>query len=277
MALALAAALGLFGNGAARAHDTWLEPRPDTERGERVLALGTGEQFPALQSPVPVELLQGSRCAARGVSPVAAPPAWPLRWRADGAHALLLRTTRPVPPALLLDCPVPMASVPITLDAAAAAAYLDEVRADAATRERWRALQARGVAWNERFSKQARLLHGGGVLPGPLVAGATRGAEAMAFDARLELPRWPLRVGDVLQLQLLRDGQPLAGHAVELRNDQSPIGLWRRTDAEGRVAMPLPLAARWLLRSVDLRPAADVADAWESRFLSVGLDVQAPR
>jgi uncharacterized GH25 family protein len=91
------------------------------------------------------------------------------------------------------------------------------------------------------------------------------------------LPRWPLRVGDVMQVQLLRDGRPLPNHAVEWRNDLSPIGLWRQTDAEGRLALPLPLAARWLLRSIDLRPSATAADAWESRFLGVSFEVLAPR
>lgn len=262
------AALLLLG-ARAEAHDTWLEPRPDTERGERVFALGTGTQFPALQTPIPVELLQRPVCLPlhdAGRRP------WPLRWMADTERATLLRSTRGVPAGALLDCSVAMAPLPIALTPDAAAAHLDEVRADATARARWRELEARGIAWNERFSKHARLLHGAAPLAGPVSAGAID--DAMPLDVLLTLPRWPLRAGDVLQGQLLRDGQPLAGHAIELRNDLSPVGLWRRTDAEGRFALPLPLAARWLLRTIDLRPAGD---AWESRFFSVGFEVLAPR
>lgn len=269
-------AFGLL-NGCAPpawAHDTWLAARPDTERGERVLALGTGARFPAQQTAIPLELLQRHGCTAPrdpGLRP------WPLRWWADAEGATLLRSTRAVPATELLDCQVQMAPLDIRLEPAAAATYLDEVRADAAMRARWVEQRSRGLAWQERFSKHTRLLHGGAAHRGPLVAGARDAAGAMPLDVRIELPHWPLHVGDVLQLQLLRDGQPLPGHAVELRNDLSPIGLWRQTDAEGRFTLPLPLAARWLLRSIDLRPRADAADAWESRFLGLSFEVLAPR
>jgi len=71
----------------------------------------------------------------------------------------------------------------------------------------------------------------------------------------------------------LRDGQPLVGVPVELRSDLSPIGFWRQTDAEGRLQITVPLAARWLLRSVDLRPAASKPEGWDSRFVTLAFDV----
>jgi uncharacterized GH25 family protein len=94
----------------------------------------------------------------------------------------------------------------------------------------------------------------------------------MGLDVRLDSPL-PLRAGDTLRAQVLRDGQPLAGLPVELRNDLLAVGIWRQTDEQGRIELVLPLAANWLLRGVDLRPAADHPDRWDSRFISLGLQV----
>jgi hypothetical protein len=60
---------------------------------------------------------------------------------------------------------------------------------------------------------------------------------------------------------------------VELRSDLSPVGIWRSTDDQGRVWVVLPLAARWILRGTDPRPAADGSDRCESRFVTLGFEV----
>ncbi len=93
--------------------------------------------------------------------------------------------------------------------------------------------------------------------PGPLAHGgpAQAAAPALELDLALGLPQWPL-----------------AGHDLELRNEVSAIGISFRTDAEGRVEQPLPLAARWMVRGIVLRPAGDAE--WESQFLSVVFGVQ---
>ena len=72
---------------------------------------------------------------------------------------------------------------------------------------------------------------------------------------------------------MVRDGQPLAGLPVELRHENSALGLWRRTDGDGQVRIALPWPGRWLLRGVDLRVADDDADAWDSRFATLSFDV----
>lgn len=266
---ALLAALPAF------AHDTWLLPLPDTPRGERVLAVSTGERFPRPENGIPIDALRGSGCAGLGS---AAGAGWPLRWVADRPEALWLRTTRAVPPQALLDCRVQTRSAPIELEPDQVDRYLDEARADAALRERWRQLRLRGLPWRERYSKHARWLGAGeeatAAQPGLLANGgpALAAAPALDLDLALGLPQWPLKRGDRVRGQLLLHGQPLAGHDLELRNDQSAIGIWLRTDAEGRVELPLPLAARWMVRAIVLRPVGDAE--WESRFLSVVFDVQ---
>jgi hypothetical protein len=264
-ATALAVALGLLSAAPARAHDTWLAPLPSGERGERVLALGTGERFPQHQGPVPVEQLAEATCHGQGA---AAGRPWPLRWAADRLDALWLRTTRPVPTLTALDCRVQTRPTALELDPALVPAYLDEARADAALRQRWQALQAQGRPWRERFRKHARWIDAP-------TGGADTGAAPpppLPLDLELTLPPGGPQRGDRLRARLLWQGQPLPGHALELRNDLSPVGLWLRTDAEGVVELPLPLAARWLVRSILLRPAAD--EAWDSDFLGVSFDVR---
>ncbi len=258
--LCLAAATGQAG-----AHDTWFQPLPPTARGEQVLALGTGNQFPLQETPVNLRQVQTSGCRGAGL------PAARLRWVADQPTALVLRTSRPAPAGSALTCWAQLVPIDIQIDDATVDVYLDEIRALPAVRERWAALKARGLPWRETYIKYVRL-----ELPGAAAA-ATQPTEAIAgmgLDVRVDNPG-PLRAGDTLRAQLLRDGQPLAGLPVELRNDLSPVGLWRQTDDQGRVEVVLPLAANWLLRGVDLRPAADHAERWDSRFISLGVQVLA--
>ena len=83
------------------------------------------------------------------------------------------------------------------------------------------------------------------------------------------------RAGMPLEFRLLDHGRPLAGQALELRSELSPLGLWARTDADGRVRLVAPLPGRWLLRGVELRPADDGSGAWASRFVTLAFTVRA--
>jgi Domain of unknown function (DUF4198) len=95
----------------------------------------------------------------------------------------------------------------------------------------------------------------------------------MAMDARPlgETTSW--RVGDSVAFEVLRDGQPLPGLAVEFRHERAPLGVWRRTDAQGRVEMRLPLPGRWVLRGTELRAVRDSPGHWESRFVTLAFEV----
>jgi hypothetical protein len=248
--------------GPAAAHDTWFALQPPTDRGEAVLALGTGNQFPQQEVPVALQQLQASGCRGEGQREA------PLRWVADRPTALLLRSARPVPAAVALTCWAQLVPIDIQIDDATVEVYLKEINATPAVRERWAALRARGVRWQETYVKHARIeIDGAAAAPAAPVAG-------LGMDVRLETTQRPLRAGDTLRFQVLRDGAPLAGLPVELRSDLSPLGIWRQTDAEGRVELTVPLAARWILRGTDPRPAAQDPDRWESRFVTLAFEVQ---
>lgn len=272
-ATALAATLGAALPAAA--HDTWFSRLPPTARGETVLALGTGNQFPAYEVAVPLTQLQASGCRGEGVR------AAPLRWVADRPNALLLRSARPVPATASLSCWVQLVPIDIEIDDATVDNYLAEINALPAVRQRWAALRARGVRWQETYVKHARIQVTGEGAGEAAPAGSapaedaalTAPVDGLGMDLRIEHGAAPLRAGDTLRVQLLRDGQPLAGLPVELRSDPGAHSLWRQTDADGRIALPLPLAAHWLLRGVDLRPSATHPDRWDSRFLTWAFEV----
>lgn len=264
MRRSLFAAVLLCLYGTAGAHDTWFAPQPPAPRGELVLALGTGNQFPVQEVPVSLRQLQTTGCRGDGVR------AAPLRWAADAPTALVLRSARPVPATASATCWAQLVPIDIDIDDATVDIYLDEIKAGPAVRERWAALKARGVRWQETYVKHARIeLDGEGTPGAPAEA-----IEGLGMDVRLESTQRPLRAGDRVRFQLLRDGQPLAGLPVELRSDLSPLGLWGQTDAEGRVEMTVPLAARWILRGTDVRPSADHPDRWDSRFVTLAFEVR---
>jgi uncharacterized GH25 family protein len=93
----------------------------------------------------------------------------------------------------------------------------------------------------------------------------------MAMDVLLD-ERAP-SVGQTLGFQVLRDGQPVPDQAVELRGEMSPLGLWRRTDAQGRASIAVPLPGRWVLRGTDLQRSQNLPDQFDSRFFNVAFEV----
>ncbi len=283
MRRALAASLCAVAAAAASAHDTWFTPLPPTPRGQLALGLGTGTAFPAYEVAVAPVQLADSGCSGEGVRER------PLRegvelsldglrqWFARGAGAtgappvLALRTGRPVSPAASVSCWARLVPIDIAIDDPTVDVYLDEVQALPAVRQRWAALKARGVRWQETYVKHARIELDGEGDTSPMATAALPG---LGLDLRLEAARRPLRAGDSVRFQLLRDGQPLAGQPLQLVGDALPAGLWRVTDGEGRLEMRLPVAGRWLLRGTEIRPAADGSERWDSRFVTLAFEVR---
>lgn len=237
-AAALAAAFAW--PGAATAHDSWLEAGPDR------LALGTGTLFPVQETAIAPEYLAATGCYAGG-----APRALPAQRLAP--HALQFARPPQAGSCWAQTVPFELQLAPDKI-----ALYLGEVRPAPELHALWQDRQARGLPWLEAYAKHARISLGTGsaddARPSPL-----------ALDALIE-SRAPW------QFRVLRDGQPLAGQAVEFRTERLRWGLWRRTDAQGRIAFEPPLAGHWLLRTVDLRPAT--GERWDSRFLSLAFEVQ---
>jgi hypothetical protein len=252
-AAALAAVLG----GAAQAHDTWFAPLP-AARGGIALALGTGNQFPVHESGIDIKHLLYSGCRHE---PGGAPMA--LQRTADAPTALHVRVR--AERGLPLSCWAQTAAFDVELADDKIALYLKEIQAPADVRHAWAQMRARGVPWKERYTKHARIE----LNPD---AGASVPVN-MAMDVLLEAPQRTPRRGEPMQFRVLRNGQPLADFSVELRGDSSPLGIWRKTDAEGRVRFPAPLPGRWVLRGTDLRVSERAPDTWESRFVTLAFEI----
>jgi len=243
---------------AASAHDTWFAPRASDDPAEVALTLGTGNQFPVHESGVGFEYLARSGCrSGAGAGPVA------LQRVSDAATALWLRAS--TSPDAALSCWAQLTPFELELSPQKVAIYLEEIRASARVREQWQQMRARGVAWTERYTKHARIE----LKP---AAGAVQPV-GMAMDVLLESTGQTLQQGQALQFQVLRDGRPLPDFAVELRSERSPLGLWRKTDAQGRVGFAAPLPGRWVLRGTDLRLSESEPDRWESRFVTLAFEV----
>ncbi|MFT3954492.1 MAG: DUF4198 domain-containing protein [Piscinibacter sp.] len=245
--------------GPATAHDTWFQPVDAASAGARTLALGTGNQFPRQETAIGAEYLVTAACRGAAGGPQ---PLQPLQ---TTEHALLLRT----PPAGEgLSCWAQSQPFEITLAPAIVDVYLKEIAAPPAVRAAWAEMKSRGIAWTERYAKHARI-----ELPGALPREVA--ASGMALDARPlgEVGSW--RVGGLARFELLRDGRPLADFAVEFRHERAPVGLWRRSDAQGVVEMRLPLPGRWVLRGTELRAVPEVPGRWDSRFVTLAFEVAA--
>lgn len=253
--------------GAALGHDTWFRSMPAATAREVVIALGTGNQFPVQESAVGAEHLRQGGCRAGDAKPVA------LAALSDTPTALIVRA--PVS-GDAISCWAQLVPFEIELTDDKVKLYLQEINAAQAIREAWAEMRSRGVAWKERYTKHARIelrdlraTASPSTLPPKPVD--------MGMDVLLESGLHAIRQGDPLVFQVLRDGAPLADFAVELRSDRHRLGIWRKTDAEGRVRIPAPLAGNWVLRGTDLRRSDSVPDAWESRFVTLAFAIVAAK
>jgi Domain of unknown function (DUF4198) len=243
----LAAALTLA--APAWAHDTWFEPRTGG-----TLALGTGNRFPVTELAVDDQYFVKSGCSA-----------------ADGSARALDKVRFTDTVTLLraqggaVSCHVQLTPFDVDLPPDKISVYFAEIRPSAAVLAAWEALRLRGLPFRERYVKSARIDLGAG-------AAVTRPAGTALDAMRLE-PAGPLTVNSEAVFQVLRDGRPLPDFNVELVNERSPVGLWHRTDAQGRVRARLPLPGRWLLRGTDLHVPSSDPQRFDSLFITYAFEV----
>ncbi len=266
--------------GLASAHDTWFEAKTQKRSGRIVMALGTGNQFPVLEFPLALAALHSSGCR-QGAQPMVlkgmtATPKFTLMQTEAKAIGSISGISGISGPAEAISCWAQSVPFDIEIPADKVALYFDEINPPQATRDRWAALQARGLPWLERYVKHARIeFSSPAPLAGATPAQASAAPSGMGMDLLIQSGLQPLRSGDALVFQVLRDAAPLADFAVELRGVSTVPGQerWLRTDAQGMVRTTAPAAGRWLLRGTDLRPAAARPDQWDSRFITLAFDV----
>jgi hypothetical protein len=273
--LRLAAVICLCAAAApGEAHDTWFERLPaNSEAPATHLTLGTGNRYPLMETGVDIKYLASQGCWVAG-APATEQPLTRLR---DNPKSLLLQT-----PAAAQSCWAQLQPFDLQITADKVPPYLREIQAPTSVQQAWASQKAAGLPWTERYTKHARIA---------LQPDGLQQPSPMAMDLLVQAPRagQALRSGDTLHLQLLRGGQPVAGQALELQNAHTgvaagtgrnlggAVGLWRRTDAEGRASWPGLSAGAWLVRGTDLRlaaPAASHGQRWESDFITLAFSVE---
>jgi hypothetical protein len=258
-ALCLAATQG-------RSHDSWLSPaRGAAPPGQLMLELATGNRYPVQEFSQAPSSVTAAGCSdgagTMPLRPLAAKPQW-LELGAgitEGAQAI--------------SCWVELAPVETEIEPRVVEVYFNEIRTSAENRQTWAAMRARGLPWRESYRKFARIE----LAP----AGNARTADLAAVrrPAGLDLEivvlgQQAIAINQPLEFQVLRDGRPMAGFPVELVSERSALGIWRETDADGKLRHSLPFAGRWLLRGTDLRLSAQRAGSWESRFVTLAIDAR---
>ncbi|MDH4061502.1 MAG: DUF4198 domain-containing protein [Aquincola sp.] len=239
---------------ASRAHDTWFEPLP--ARGEVALALGTGNRFPVFDLAVDTKYFVKSGCRGGDGRSRA------LEWQRYTDKTTLLRVRANGTP--VSTCWIQLEPFEFELPQDKIEIYFREIRPSAAVLAAWAGLRARGLPFLERYTKNARIDLGSTTASQPT---------GTAMDVLREAPAGALAVGAEATLRVLREGKPLADFPVELVNERNPVGLWHRTDAEGRIRAKMPSPGRWILRGTDLRLSASDPTRWESQFITYAFEV----
>lgn len=261
-ALALALAAGLA--GAARAHDTWLNPPREPAARQPRLELSTGNRFPVRESGLPADGIVAGRCIDSAGGELGFQP------RRSRPDALELQA-QPAPKGrALAACWVRSRVFQVDITPELVDVYLQEIQPPPAVVQAWQQQRAEGLPWHEAYSKQARIE----LAP---TAGADWAAARRPTGQGLEL--LPLgseavRAGQDLALRVLLDGRPAPGQSVEFVSERSALGIWRRADAQGLVRAPLPFKGLWLARATHLVPPAPGEAAWRSHFSTLAVQAQ---
>ena len=259
----LAAIVVCATSGAARAHDFWIEPsefRP--QPGTRVdLRLRVGEHFRG--DPVPLNPLRVKDfvlVTGAGSQPIAG------RLGAEPAGAVEVGQAG--------IAVVGYRSLPQRVELAAAdfERYLGTEGLEGVIRAR----AARGESaapGREIFSRAAKALLAVG--DGRPASGHDR---VLGFTLELIPERSPyaLGVGDELPVVLRYEGKPLAGALVMALHASGETLAAIRSDASGRVRVPLSRGGAWLVKAVHMVPAPAGTDAdWESIWASLTFELPA--
>ena len=260
--LAALCAVLCFAAGVARAHDSWLSPA-----GGSALALATGNRYPVQEIGPGAASVKRSGC---GDGESQAIPLRPTREQPRWLEMAAGATDSALPP---LSCWAELQAAQIELSLQLVQVYLAEIRAPAAVRAAWADLQARGLPWRETYRKFARIELASAADAPPDPRAAARRPVGMDLEIVVRGDA-PIAVGQPVELQVLRDGQPLPGFAVELVSERNALGVWRETDAQGILRHRLPFGGRWLLRGTDLRLSVQQPGTWESRFVTLAVEAR---
>jgi uncharacterized GH25 family protein len=259
------AALGLVVAGSALAHDLYIMPEYfRVSVGQNItVALHNGDAFPESEASAPIERL---RDASLRSSTQAAPVE---NLRVDG-NRTSGSVSIPGSGALLLT----VRTIPnfIEIEPDKFAAYLKEEGLTEALD--WRIKHGEtGKPGRERYSKYAKSL---------LSAGSPNDFHQTVTGQLIEIiPRkdpYRLKPGDSLPVRVLFRGSPAPNLQIEAAwagpNGKAGQAVGR-TDADGRITVPLAQAGKWRLHTIKMERCSDPKAAdWESFWTSLTFELR---
>jgi uncharacterized GH25 family protein len=143
-----------------------------------------------------------------------------------------------------------------------------------AQRERTRRMQANG---SESYGRRAKAIVQVGEHCTEVGTPATA-AIGLTLEIVPEINPCTLAKGDTLPVQVLYEGQPLAGALLKLTNladDAKPVDT-RRTDSGGHAAVTIPSTGAWLLNVVWTKPLPDGSETdFQTIFSSLSFAIDA--
>lgn len=247
----------LLAGAPAAAHDLWLEPstfRPAPHSRVSVSVL-VGQGFlgdTVPRDPEKVErfvMVGNGRATTPVVGLPGADPAGAVRVGERGTATLLYRG-------------LPQ---PITLEAAKFESYLREEGLEHVIAARAKAGKS-NTPGRERYGRCAKAL---------LAVGGISNAASEALGCPFEIVPFADSHPGALPVQLLWNKAPAPGVLVRARRKESPDQVWSaRTNARGRVTVPVDGAGTWLLTAVHMTAAPKGSDTdWLSEWASLGFSI----
>jgi uncharacterized GH25 family protein len=261
--IATACLLAILALGAA-AHDLYLMPERFRVSPGETLTVGihNGDAFPESQSKPPMERLKDATLhSAKGKVPIAG-------LREDGKRAVgTVQVTGNGYQILSLQA----APNAIDMDAREFREYLEEEGLHAVID--WREKNGReGAKARERYTKYAKAL----VVAGKPDAGFSRSV-GLPIEIVLEKDPSKLKAGDTLPVRVLfrgapaRDIQVIAANTGVAGAKPAPAG---RTNAQGRVSIPVAAAGTLRLHAIHMEQCTDPSAAdWESFWATLTFQI----
>ena len=213
----------------AMAHLTWIDV------GEQSLGLSTGHNFPAKEITVKGEYVDSVRCVGGDGEGFGLP-----------FNDNSIRYTYKERPA---NCLAILKTSQIELSPRQGAQHFDENKVDKALVNK----VLKSDKFNEEYFKAAQI-------------------KPIEKDSNLynpELAQFITLPGDASTIYVYKNGKPLAQLPVGLEYPETPVTLWSRTDASGKVTLLLQPKSKALLRALITE---EKGSAYKSQFLSVILE-----
>lgn len=241
------------------AHDTWLAP--DRYRAATAapvtLSLSSGMEFPKLDHAIAPDRVASAKWQTardRGELPTGTPAAHALEFRADAGDGITAYS-------------VVLHPRPSKLEREQVREYIDHLgipNAKAVFAE-WEK-SAKSDETGYRYMKYAKTF---------VRAGAADTSRVWAEPVGMRLELIPqadptsLTPGGTLAVVLLDRGTPLPRYPVALVREGAKEPISARTDAEGRVLIPVPEAGQYMLRAAILESSVDETAVWDVHFTTM--------